>query len=102
MDEGDNTGSSFSLFAKKTKITPQREEETTKLVESVSKELQVKPLDDRLTFEDLGLNEWVVKCVNSMSIVKPTPVQVCDLYTVYLVEGMHTRDFVWKECCGCF
>lgn len=40
------------------------------------KQVIVKPENERFTFGDLGLNEWVVRCVNSMGIVTPTPVQV--------------------------
>ena len=63
----------FTMFSKKPKVSVVPTSEPRKLT---MKQVTLKPESERFTFSDLGLNEWVVKCVNSMGIVKPTPVQV--------------------------
>lgn len=79
MDGSDGDMCGFSVFSKRAKVTKknaQENAESTEVVKTkVTKEI-IKQEDDRLTFKDLGLNEWVVKCCNAMHIVKPTPVQV--------------------------
>ena len=77
MDSSDNDQEGFSMFSKKARIekTSTGTEQTVEKV--LPKNLSVKSVEDRLTFADLGLNEWVVKCVNSMQITRPTPVQGC-------------------------
>ena len=69
--EGDEAA--FTMFAKKPKVSLASSSEPRKLT---MKQVALKPESERFTFSDLGLNEWVVKCVNSMGIVKPTAVQV--------------------------
>ena len=79
MDGSDDETCGFSMFSKKAKIS--NKGTTTALPIAKSEDVkkkteQIKEEDDRYTFKDLGLNDWVVKCCNTMSIVKPTPVQV--------------------------
>ena len=79
MDGSDDETCGFSMFSKRAKISKKGTTEALPIAKSkdvkISNE-QIKGEDDRYTFKDLGLNEWVVKCCNAMSIVKPTPVQV--------------------------
>ena len=76
MDGSDNEQEGFSIFSKKARLNKKEAgvDQESKTVST--KTLNVKDVDDRLSFSDLGLNDWVVKCVNLMQIVNPTPVQV--------------------------
>ena len=76
MDSSDNEQEGFSMFSKKVRTEKTRTESEQAVKKVVSQNLSVKSVEDRLTFADLGLNEWVVKCVNTMRITRPTPVQV--------------------------
>ena len=75
MEGSDDESAVFSMFSKKVKTTPSKAKETKEIVLQREKHV-VKEAEERLTFSDLGLNQWVVKCCQSMGIVKPTPVQV--------------------------
>ena len=75
MEGSDDESAAFSMFSKKVKTTPSKAKETKEIVLQREKHV-VKEAEERLTFSDLGLNQWVVKCCQSMGIVKPTPVQV--------------------------
>ena len=75
MDGSDDDSALFSMFSKRVKGAAPTVTETKEISLQAEKRT-VKDIEDRLTFSDLGLNEWVVKCCNSMGIVKPTPVQV--------------------------
>ena len=76
MDGSDDETCGFSIFSKKAKVTKNNSTESMETVKVKTPKETIKREDDRLTFKDLGLNEWVVKCCDSMRIVKPTPVQV--------------------------
>ena len=76
MDGSDSEQEGFSIFSKKARIKKKEANVDQKSKTVSTKTLNVKDVDDRLSFSDLGLNDWVVKCVNSMQIVNPTPVQV--------------------------
>ena len=79
MDGSDDETCGFSMFSKKAKMSNKGATAALPIAtsEDVKKKTeQIKEEDDRYTFRDLGLNEWVVKCCSTMSIVKPTPVQV--------------------------
>lgn len=92
MDSSDNDQEGFSMFSKKARIekTSTGNEQTGEKV--LPKNLNVRSVEDRLTFADLGLNEWVVKCVNSMQITRPTPVQV--RFTTFLLV---VRSIVFQK-----
>lgn len=92
MDSSDNDQEGFSMFSKKARIekTSTENEQTGEKV--LPKNLNVRSVEDRLTFADLGLNEWVVKCVNSMQITRPTPVQV--RFTTFLLVS---RSIVFQK-----
>lgn len=92
MDSSDNDQEGFSMFSKKARIekTSTENEQTGEKV--LPKNLNVRSVEDRLTFADLGLNEWVVKCVNSMQITRPTPVQV--RFTTFLLV---VRSIVFQK-----
>lgn len=92
-DEG-----AFTMFSKRPKVSVASGSEPRKLT---MKQVTLKPESERFTFSDLGLNEWVVKCVNSMGIVKPTPVQVRSLILYNGVEDVYSRSGEWKECNRC-
>ena len=77
MDSSDNENDSFSMFSKRTKRTKTENDEQPQPRQPTMKQVVVKPESERCTFGDLGLNEWVVRSVNSMGIITPTPVQVC-------------------------
>ena len=80
MDGSDSEAGGFSMFSKKARITKktvEKDKGTEDVVKAKAPKEIIKQEDDRLTFKDLGLNDWVVKCCHSMHIVKPTPVQVC-------------------------
>ena len=74
MEGSDDEGTAFTMFSKKAKVTTAKSEVETKRL--TMKKITSKPESERFKFDDLGLNEWVVRCVNQMGIVKPTPVQV--------------------------
>lgn len=74
MEGSDDEGTAFTMFSKKAKVTTAKSEVETKHL--TMKKITSKPESERFKFDDLGLNEWVVRCVNQMGIVKPTPVQV--------------------------
>ena len=76
MDSSDSDQDGFSMFSKKARIEQTNAESEQTVKTAAPKNLSVKDVEDRLTFADLGLNEWVVKCANSMQITRPTPVQV--------------------------
>jgi superfamily II DNA/RNA helicase len=78
MDGSDDETVGFSVFSKKARVETSKESEAMEAKPITMKTAVAKPIDDRLTFSDLGLNQWVVKCANDMGIVKPTPVQVND------------------------
>ena len=92
MDSSDNDQEGFSMFSKKARIekTSTENEQTGEKV--LPKNLNVRSVEDRLTIADLGLNEWVVKCVNSMQITRPTPVQV--RFTTFLLVA---RSIVFQK-----
>ena len=76
MDGSDEETCGFSLFSKRAKVSKGNTTEAVEVVKTVAPKKIIEKEDDRLTFKDLGLNEWVVKCCNAMRIVKPTPLQV--------------------------
>ena len=74
MEGSDDEGTAFTMFSKKAKVSASKSEVETKRL--TMKKITSKPESERFKFDDLGLTEWVVRCVNQMGIVKPTPVQV--------------------------
>ena len=106
MDGSDDDSAMFSMFSKRMKSASPKVTETKEITAcfSACKEITlqaekhaVKDVEDRLTFSDLGLNDWVVKCCNSMGIVKPTPVQVWKRYTNSALEVLHSGSVERQE-----
>ena len=95
MEGSDDESAAFSMFSKKVKTTSSKESETKEIVLQPKKHV-IKEAEERLTFSDLGLNQWVVKCCKSMGIVKPTPVQVFPYSLYYNYRNIAFRRF-WRE-----
>ncbi len=91
----------FSLFSSipKTEMT---NETTSKNGESEQKTVVEKKIAENnfmRTFEDLGLNEWIIKSADEVGIRKPTPVQV-HFPLFYADPPMSRRTashLFWKE-----
>lgn len=96
MDGSDDDSALFSMFSKRMKSASPKVTETKEITLQAEKHA-VKDVEDRLTFSDLGLNDWVVKCCNSMGIVKPTPVQVWKRYTNSALEVLHSGSVERQE-----
>ena len=91
----------FSLFSSipKTEMT---NETTSKNGESEQKTVVEKKIAENnfmRTFEDLGLNEWIIKSADEVGIRKPTPVQVH--FPLFYVDHPMSRrtafHLFWKE-----
>ena len=76
MDSSDNDQEGFSMFSKKARI-----EKTSTENEQTGEKVLPK-----------NLNVRIVKCVNSMQITRPTPVQVC--FTTFLLVA---RSIVFQK-----
>ena len=96
MDGSDDDSAMFSMFSKRVKSAVPKVTETKEITLQAEKHA-VKDVEDRLTFSDLGLNDWVVKCCNSMGIVKPTPVQVWTCCTCLALEVLHSGSVERQE-----